>query len=61
MSDTIIADECCFTTEPLVLNRPAPDFTAEAYYRGERINVRLSELRGKWLVLFFYTADFTFV
>jgi alkyl hydroperoxide reductase subunit AhpC len=45
---------------PLVQN-PAPDFTAEAVYRGEFKTIRLSELRGKWVYLFFYPLDFTFV
>ena len=40
----------------------APDFTAPAATgKGELVQVRLSELRGKWVVLFFYPLDFTFV
>jgi len=40
----------------------APDFETQAYFRnGEIKSVRLSDYRGKWLVLFFYPADFTFV
>jgi peroxiredoxin (alkyl hydroperoxide reductase subunit C) len=37
------------------LDEPAPDFTADTT-RGE---ISLSSLRGKWLVLFAYPADFT--
>lgn len=51
----------CFVTEPIVLDTPAADFTAEAYYRGERITVKLSDFIKKWVVLFFYGNDFTFV
>lgn len=51
----------CLSSQPLVLNTPAADFIAEAYYRGDRVQVKLSDLLGKWVVLFFYTADFTFV
>jgi peroxiredoxin (alkyl hydroperoxide reductase subunit C) len=42
---------------------PAPDFVAEAYVRAEPKphEIRLSELRGRWVVLFFYPRDFTFV
>jgi peroxiredoxin (alkyl hydroperoxide reductase subunit C) len=47
---------------PLV-GQPAPDFdmlsTKNLKTLDER--VKLSDYRGKWLVLFFYPADFTFV
>ncbi|MDF2502234.1 MAG: hypothetical protein K0Q77_2948 [Anaerosporomusa subterranea] len=47
---------CCFRLEEM-----APEFCAPAYYRGEQIEVCLSECRSKWAVLFFYSSDFTFV
>ena len=43
------------------IGKPAPDFAAEAYHQGEMKRVRLSDFRGKWVVLFFYPADFTCV
>ncbi|CAL5229486.1 g12819 [Coccomyxa viridis] len=39
----------------------APDFTAEAVYDQEFQTVTLSQYRGKYVVLFFYPLDFTFV
>jgi len=41
----------------------APDFTAEAVMGDDRIapEFSLSSLRGKYVVLFFYPLDFTFV
>ena len=39
----------------------APDFTAAAYVHGEQETVSLADYRGKWVVLFFYPMDFTFV
>jgi len=45
----------------LEINNPAPAFEAQAYHNGEITTVKLSELKGKWVVLFFYPADFTFV
>jgi peroxiredoxin (alkyl hydroperoxide reductase subunit C) len=45
---------------PLVGN-PAPDFSAEAVFDQEFINVNLSDYRGKYVILFFYPLDFTFV
>jgi len=43
------------------LNTPAPDFTLDAIASGRARRVRLSDFRGRWVVLFFYPADFTFV
>ncbi len=39
----------------------APDFTAEAYVNGQVKKVSLSDYKGKWVILFFYPSDFTFV
>ena len=39
----------------------APNFTAEAYHQGDTQRIRLGDYRGKWVLLFFYPADFTFV
>ncbi len=43
------------------VGKEAPDFVANAYYKGETKEVRLSDYRGKWVVLCFYPGDFTFV
>ncbi|NMC27949.1 MAG: redoxin domain-containing protein [Syntrophomonadaceae bacterium] len=43
------------------VGKPAPDFTAAAFYEGKFVNVTLSEFRGKWVLLCFYPGDFTFV
>ena len=43
------------------IGKPAPAFTAPAYFEGEMPEVSLSDYRGKWVVLFFYPLDFTFV
>ena len=42
---------------------PAPDFTMESTKNMEKLDqpVSLADYRGKWLVLFFYPLDFTFV
>lgn len=37
------------------------DFEAEAYHEGEVKKVKLSDYKGKWVVMLFYPADFTFV
>ncbi len=47
---------------PLV-GQPAPDFDMLSTKNLQSLNehVRLSDYGGKWLVMFFYPADFTFV
>ena len=43
------------------VQQAAPDFTADAIIDNDFGSVTLSELKGKWVVLFFYPLDFTFV
>ncbi|GAB9472249.1 Peroxiredoxin-2 [Globisporangium polare] len=45
----------------LKIRRPAPEFTADAVVDGEFKKVSLSDYKGKYVVLFFYPLDFTFV
>ncbi len=40
---------------------PAPDFEAPSYQNGGFKNIKLSDFKGKWVVLCFYPGDFTFV
>jgi hypothetical protein len=43
------------------VGKVAPDFEASAFINGGFKNVKLSDYRGKWVVLCFYPGDFTFV
>ena len=43
------------------VGKPAPDFVAPAYHKGEFTSVKLSEHLGKWVALCLYPGDFTFV
>ena len=45
---------------PLVGNQ-AIDFETNAYFEGTFKNFRLSDFKGKWILLCFYPGDFTFV
>ena len=49
------------STECLRVGQVAPDFTAEAVVDQEFKTIKLSDYRGKYVVLFFYPLDFTFV
>jgi alkyl hydroperoxide reductase subunit AhpC len=44
-----------------LVQKPAPDFKADALIGEEFKTVSLSDFKGKWLCLFFYPLDFTFV
>src|ERR1044072_8517909 len=39
----------------------APEFSAKGFFQGSVKEYSLSSFKGKWLVLFFYPADFTFI
>jgi peroxiredoxin (alkyl hydroperoxide reductase subunit C) len=51
------------TTEMAKVGQPAPDFDMASTKNVEKLNenVKLSDYKGKWLVLLFYPLDFTFV
>ncbi len=67
----IAAAENASATEPVQrevtmqraqVGHEAPDFEANAFVAGAGFKpIRLSEYRGKWIVLCFYPGDFTFV
>lgn len=44
------------------VGKEAPDFEATAFINGKGFQpVKLSDYKGKWIVLCFYPGDFTFV
>ena len=43
------------------INEQVPDFTVEAYHEDKTKTITLSDYRGKWVVMVFYPADYTFV
>jgi len=45
----------------LIVGRKAPEFALEGVLNGNFSTYRLADYRGKWVVLFFYPLDFTFV
>ncbi len=52
-------------TESIQVGSPVPDFSLDTYdpKTGDFGDVSLESLKadGKWTILFFYPADFTFV
>lgn len=45
----------------LQIGKPAPDFQVEALVGREFKEVKLDDYKGKWVCLYFYPLDFTFV
>ncbi len=52
MSDTI---------KMIQIDQKIPDFNLEAFHNEEIKSIKLSDYKGKWLILIFYPADFTFI
>jgi peroxiredoxin (alkyl hydroperoxide reductase subunit C) len=44
-----------------VINTQVKPFNATAYHNGKFVPVSDADLKGKWSIVFFYPADFTFV
>lgn len=45
----------------ITINQKIPEFQGKAYHKDEEHRIKLSDYEGKWLVMIFYPADFTFV
>ena len=57
-------ENCCCEKceeEVLTINHLAPTFKAEAFHEGKIKKISLKDYQGKWVIIFFYPADFTFV
>lgn len=59
-SEAVLNGDKCFP-DSVAMEAAAPDFTADAYHLGKKVTIKLSDYRNKWVVLFFYSNDFTFV
>jgi peroxiredoxin (alkyl hydroperoxide reductase subunit C) len=44
-----------------IINSHLPNLNLKAFHKGEFKDVHLDDYRGKWLVVVFYPANFTFV
>ncbi|MEX0934117.1 MAG: redoxin domain-containing protein [Candidatus Paceibacterota bacterium] len=58
--DEALNNDEIFVSDVMVGHK-VPDFEFEVYHNEEIKKIRISDYKGKWLVLFFYPADFTFV
>lgn len=44
-----------------LIGKKFPSISLNAYYNGKIQEINLSSYKGKWLIVFFYPGDFTFV
>ncbi|KAN0003087.1 hypothetical protein ACTFIZ_009243 [Dictyostelium cf. discoideum] len=51
----------CHKKEQIRIRKPAPAFKGQAVVNGEFKEISLDDYKGKYLYLFFYPLDFTFV
>ncbi|CAG5117735.1 unnamed protein product, partial [Candidula unifasciata] len=51
----------CPSLSVVRVQHPAPDFKGQAVVNGQFKEIQLSDYKGKYLVLYFYPLDFTFV
>ncbi len=59
-AETPVLKEVKMTTARV--GQEAPDFEANAFIAGKGFQpVKLSDYKGKWIILCFYPGDFTFV
>jgi len=61
----VMPSQRCLSIAPKLLaakvTEPAPDFKLKAVVDGQFKDLQLSDFSGKYLVIFFYPLDFTFV
>ena len=44
-----------------LIRNKAPDFSGNSWWKDQFKQIKLSDFQGKWVCLFFYPLDFTFV
>lgn len=57
LSESMLKEE----KQMIKVGKPAPLFSAQAFFNGKFVNVSLDDFKGKWVYLCFYPGDFTFV
>lgn len=55
-----MSDSASINKHPII-GQPVADLQLEAFQNNKQFKLKLSDYKGKWLILFFYPADFTFV
>ena len=45
----------------LIVENKAPQFSTKAFINGQIRDVNLQDYQGRWVMLYFYKGDFTYV
>jgi hypothetical protein len=53
-------DKCPYGA-PTLIRKPAPSFKGTAWWNDDFKTISIDNFKGKWVCLFFYPLDFTFV
>lgn len=53
-------DSCASGLMPII-GQPIPEFEVDIYHNEAFRTAHLSDFKGKWVIFFFYPADFTFI
>ena len=61
LSLLVVALLAASATAELAIRKPAPEWSGKAVLNDAIIDLSSASLKGKWVVLFFYPLDFTFV
>ncbi|MFA5926691.1 MAG: redoxin domain-containing protein [Patescibacteria group bacterium] len=61
MENEIMVDDPCDCLPEPMIGKKLPDIGLKAYHEGGEKSIKLADYRGKWMVLIFYPADFTFI
>lgn len=59
--DSCCGEGSCQPEGPLAIGRAVPDFEVDIYHQEVFRTAHLSDFKGKWVIFFFYPADFTFI
>ena len=59
--DDVHEEEMSGFVSLIKVGHPVPDFEFEVFHKEKVSSMRFSDLKGKWVILFFYPADITFV
>merc|ERR1719242_1537482 len=49
------------SSQKAIIRHPAPEFSGQAWWKNKFQKVSLNDFKGKYVVLFFWPLDFTFV
>lgn len=61
MNSSCCQEDALWSNNGLQIGEVVPDFEFEYYQKEAFHRAHLSDFRGKWIILFFYPGDFTFV